>query len=668
MSLLDTQLELTRDGKVNEKKNILSPYVPSDLARERLAMIRQDFSSGYTLQQRPRREFNDLALIERTAIDQMAWAVYQPNDGDPLQDSSDSWRSNAVRPITRNKVFSIAAHVTARTLFPRISAFDDESKEQHDASQVMSDLVEYSTFNTNANFSDVSLRAVISALVNPVSIVWSEYVEVYRTVKTKKKEGGGWETKRMLDEDLSGFRDESVPPDQFYIQDFYQADVQKQGWIIRRRVRPYTLLKTLYPLSEYPDFKFVRPGVQVLFNDANQQFYEAYDLTMRQDEGEEIIYMNKSLDLRLHVVNGILLSDGDNPNPREDKLYPVSTFGYELLRPNGDCFYYKSLAFKTMPDDKIVNTLYPMIIDGTYLAIMPPMINRGGEIIGSDVIVPGGVTTFSDPNANLDPIAVQNENLKAGLEALMKVEENIQDDAFQPLMQGDMPAGGGNMPAYNMSKMEANAKIMLGPFMQMVGQYVKQVGRLRIGDIKQYLTLPEVSAIEGNANTDLVYRTFLLPQGKGRNKSHRIKFSLDVPDEPVTHTKHLGNSIDILDEQGGLGSKNHLSKVNPVLFRNLKYQVIVSPDVIAPMSEELEASWSLQMFDKMLAAPGLFDPNMAAKLLLEAGPKTRKHVEDYVSKNPVFGPPPPPQNQPTQSGMPPVSTGAIGQQQNTRVQ
>ena len=665
--LIDTKLELTKDGKVDEKKNILSPYSPSSLARERLVMIRQDFSSGYTLQQRPRREFNDLALIERTAIDQMAWAVYQPNDGDPLQDSSDSWRSNAVRPITRNKVFSIAAHVTARTLFPRISAFDDESKEQVDAAQVMQDLIEYSTFNTNANFSDVSLRAVISALVNPVSIVWSEYVEVYRTVKTTKNETG-WETTQMLDDDLSGFRDESVPPDQFYIQDFYQPDVQKEGWIIRRRVRPYTLLKTLYPESEYPDFKYVKPGVQVLFNDANQQFYEAYDLTMRQDEGEEIIYMNKSLDLRLAVVNGILMSHPDNPNPREDKLYPVSTFGYELLRSNGDCFYYKSLAFKTMPDDKIVNTLYPMIIDGTYLAIMPPMINRGGEIIGSDVIVPGGVTTFSDPNANLDPIAVQNENLKAGLEALMKVEQNIQDDSFNTLMQGDMPEGGGNMPAYNMSKIEANAKIMLGPFMQMVGQYVKQVGRLRIGDIKQYLTLPEVSTIEGSANTDLIYRTFLMPQGKGRNKSHRIKFSLDVPDKPISHKEHLNNSMDILEEQGGIGSKNRLSKVNPQLFRNLKYQVIVSPDVIAPMSEELEASWSLQMFDKMVSAPGLFDPSMAAKMLLEAGPKTRKHVEDYVSKTPVFGPPPPPQNQPTQGGQAPTGVGQIGQQQNTRVQ
>ena len=123
-----------------------------------------------------------------------------------------------------------------------------------------------------------------------------------------------------------------------------------------------------------------------------------------------------------------------------------------------------------------------------------------------------------------------------------------------------------------------------------------------------------------------------------------------------------------MDEQGGLDSKNRLSKVNPLLFRNLKYQVIVSPDVIAPMSEELEASWSLQMFDKMVAAPGLFDPEMAAKLLLEAGPKTRKHVQDYISKTPFFGPPPPPQNQPTQGGQAPTGVGQIGQQQNTRVQ
>lgn len=598
-----------------------------------LALIRNDFSSGYTLLQRPRREFNDLSLINRIAVDQMAWAVYQPNDGDNLAgEGLNAWRSNAVRPIVRNKVFSIAAHVTAHTLFPKIVAFDKDSTEQEEAAQVMSDLIEWSTFNTNATFADVSLQAVISALVNPVSIVWTEYNEVYRTVKRAKKADGTYETEQILDEDLSGFRDESIPPDQLYIQDFYQPDVQKQGWLIRRRVRPYTLLKTLYQ-DKYPNFQYVRPGVQVLFNDANQQFYEAYDLTMRQDECEEIIYLNKNLDLRLVVVNGILLSDADAPNPREDKLYGVATFGYEYLRANGDCFYWKSLAFKTMPDDKIVNTLYPMIIDGTYLAIMPPMVNIGGEIITSDVIAPGAVTTFSDPNADLKPLSVQSENLKAGMDALFKVEQNITDDAFTPLQQGDMPEGGGNMPAYNMSQMEANAKLMLGPFLDMVGRYVKQMGRLRIGDIKQYMTLPEVAAIEGSANSDLIYKTFVLPQGKTRGNSKKIKFTNDTPDVPLTKGELLKHSYKVLQEEQGMGKKHQLAKVNPTLFRDLKYMCIVSPDVLRPMSQEIEASWNLQTYDRMVAAPpGMFDPQETAKLLLDTSPTTKKHPEKYVAQ------------------------------------
>lgn len=643
MSLADSKLELDSKGKIvnavwadGATEASVSAYQPTDLEKDRLALVRSDFTSGYTLLQRPRREFNDLSLITRTAIDQMAWAVYQPNDGDAIAGAEiSSWRSNAVRPIVRNKIFSIAAHVGAHSLFPKMLAFDNESNEQEEAAQIMSDLIEWSMTGSNATYANVSLQAIISALVNPVSIVWSEYNEVYRPVKRGKKADGTYEMEYILDEDLSGFRDESLPPDQLYIQDFYQPDIQKQGWIIRRRVRPYTLLKEIY--ANMPNFDFVRPGVQVIFNDANQQFYEAYDLTMRQDECEEVIYLNKALDLRLVVVNGVMLTDPDEPNPREDKLYPAASFGYEFLRANGDCFYWKSLAFKTMPDDKIVNTLYPMIIDGTYLAIMPPMINQGGEIIESDVIAPGAVTTFSDPNASLSPLYVQNSNLQAGLNALMEVEKNIQDDAFNSLQQGDMPQGGGNLPAYNMQLMENNAKILLGPFIDMVGNYVKQMGRLRIGDIKQYMTLPEVTAIEGSANQDLVYKNFVLPQGKARSQTKKIKFTMDMPQEDITNEEYLKHSYGILaEEKKGKGTLAH---VNPTLFRNLKYLCIVAPDVLRPMSEELEASWALQLFDSMVQQPALFDPQETAKLLLENNPITKKHADKYIAQAPQGGQP-----------------------------
>lgn len=637
MSILDSQLEITTRGKIQRVVSPVSLYQPSDVIKERISLIRECFTYGDVIMKRPRREFNDLAFIERLAVDQMAWSVYQPNDGDALAgDFISSWRSNAVRPIVRNKVFSIAAHVTARNLFPKVMAFDKDSQEQSDAAQVMSDLMEYSTYNTTAEFAGVSLQAVISALVNPVSIVQTQYREVYRTVKRGKNSDGTWKTEQMLDEDLSGFQDESVPPEQFYIQDFYQNDVQKQGWIIRRRVRPYSICRTLY--QKYEDFKYVKPGVQVLYDDANgQQFYDVYDSQMRQDECEEILYWNKSLDLLLIVVNGILMTDPENPNPREDKLYPFATFGYEQLRANGDSFYWKSLAFKTMPDDKIVNTLYPMIIDGTYLAIMPPMIAMGGEVIASDVIVPGGVTTFQSPDADLKPISVQNDNLKAGMDALFKVEQNITDDAFQPMMQGDTPEGAGNMTAYTMSKLEANAKLMMGPFVSMVGCYVKQMGRLRIGDIKQHITMPETMLLEGSANSDILYKTFILPSSKSRAHSHRIKFSLDMPDGDITGEEHLRHSYNVLDQEGGPDSKSRLSMVNPRLFRNLKYMVIVAPDVLQPMSDELEKAYGLEEYDRMVQAPNIFDPEETGKLLLSLYPATRKHPENYIAKAPPPG-------------------------------
>lgn len=652
MSIIDIKLELDQKGKIVELKHPVAGYQPTGLEKDRLMLMRSCFSQGYLIMSNPRYEFNDLSMLERTAVDQMSFGVYQPNDGDALDgDVSNGWRSRAVRPIVRNKVMSIAAHVTARTLFPKIVAFDDDSKEQHDAAQIMSDLIEWSTFNTNSAYADVSLNAVISALVNPVSIVYTEYATVYRTVKMPViNEDGtrGWVAQQMLDEDLSGFRDEVVPPDQFYVQDFFQPDMQKQGWVIRRRVRPFSLMQALYNNDKYPNFEFVRAGVQVIFNDANQTFYEAYDTSLRQDECEEVIYWNKGLDLELIEVNGILLTDADEPNRREDKLYPFSSFGYEPLRATGDSFYWKSLAFKTMPDDKIINTLYPMFIDGSYLALFPPMINIGGEMISSDVIAPGIVTTLQNPNSDLKPLVVASESLKAGLDALMKVQESIEESAMPPLQQGDLPAS--QQTAFAMERADQNAFIQLGPFLNMVARYVKQMGRLRIGDIKQHLTLPQVETIEGSGNTDLIYQTFVLPSNNTRREGKRIVLDGAMPDQ-MTSQEHLSASYNILKEEKGSGQK--ISRVNPTMFRNLKFMTMVSADVVKPMSEALERQYGLEEYDRMVQAPNMFDPGETGRLLLDLYPATKKHPEKYIAKNPQGGMPSPMQpqvNQPAIQG------------------
>lgn len=634
MSWIDVSLTLEGTGKIQKIKDPLSAYQPDFEERERITLIRQDFTDGDVVLKRPRREFNDLAMIERMGVDQMAFAVYQPNDGDSLQgDEINGWRSNATRPIVRNKIISINAHVTARTIFPKIYAFNTASEEEKDASTVMGDLMEWSVTNSNSAYADISVQATMSALINPISWVQTQYQTVMRRVKRGKNDDGSWKTELIIDEDQSGFIDESVAPDQMYFGEFYirNGDVQLQPWLIRRKIINYKSAAQLF--WQYDNWKYVKPKIQVIYNDANQQFYETYDVDMSTNEVEVVYYWNKSLDLYLIAVNGILLTDPNNPNPREDKLYPFATFGYELLRAQGDCMAYKSLAFKTMPDDKVINTLYPMIIDASYLALFPPTVAVGVETIGSDVLIPGMTTTLSDPDADLRPVMAANQNLQAGYQALMDVEKNITESSIDTQESAKSDAdGGAPITAYAISKQEQHAKILLGTFLGMVGRYVKQMGRLRIGDIKQYLTLPELQTIEGSAGSQLVYKTFHMGEGRGRTKGRKIQFDLGLPTGKISREKHLDLSHDTLQMQGGLRSPYKLYRVNPKAFRDMKYTLIVAPDVIAPLSDEYEAQLALEQYDRMIGQPEVFDPEETGRILLEAYKITKKDPDKYLAK------------------------------------
>ena len=57
-----------------------------------------------------------------------------------------------------------------------------------------------------------------------------------------------------------------------------------------------------------------------------------------------------------------------------------------------------------------------------YLAILVMVIFLGGCVPYSD-------NPLTDPNSDLKPLQVQSQNLKAGFDALLKVEENISQSA-----------------------------------------------------------------------------------------------------------------------------------------------------------------------------------------------------------------------------------------------
>ncbi len=616
----------TNVNKKGEISDETSPYSMTEAEEQVRNLILKHFIIGTTNTYTPRVEFNDLSLVGRDMYDQMSFNTYQPNNGEAWEGNpQQAWRSRALRPVVRNKCMSIAAHATARLIFPKVFAYNEDSDEQKDAAEVMEDLMEWS--GDVSNYPYIALMRVITAMVSPASIGYTEYGEVTRTVKTEKGDDGKWIEERIRDEAYPCFMDCVVPVDQIYIENFYEPDIQKQGFIIWRKVYSYSAAQAKY--SQYDNFKFVTPGVQTIYDDANRTFYNVYDPNMRQEDVEEIIYWNKNLDIKIIMVNGIMLTEANNPNPRKDKLYPFDKFFYEPI--NNRFFWGKSLAFKLQKDSEIVNTLYQMVIDGTYLSIFKPMVNVGGEIIASDVIVPGAVTTLSSPDADLRAINVGSD-LKSGLETLNVVEQSINESSQEPLQQGQ-EAGGGTT-AYEISRIEQNANTVLGLFLQMIAKHVKDFGKLRMGDIIQYMTVPDV--VELTDDPELVYKTFFIKGGKPGDKNKKVQFDKNLPDE-YSEDEYLNASYDLLQEEKK--KEMQIAKVNPTFFRELQYMVTIGPDVLNPRSSELERAFNLETYDRAIANP-MANQEENLKLLYTTNPTTAKNPDKYITKQPITPPAP----------------------------
>jgi len=622
MSLLSTEQEFYSKVKEAMGKNQsptfeMADYQPEGLQRDRMALIRKCFQLGDVTMQKPRPEFNDLSVIGRDQYDKLSFNAYQPNNGTAVTgDPMNAWRSNAMRPIVRDKVISIAAHATARLIFPKVFAYDEDNEIQEDTALVMETLMEWTT---RQKWGETSLKVVIEALTSPACILHSEYAEVYMDGE--------------IDQVQSGFIDTIVPVDQLYISNFYEPDIQKQDWLIWRRVQSYQLLMSKYK-DKYENFKYVRPGVQYIYNDANQSFYAVYDTNMRQDECEEIVFFHRVLGLQAVAVNGVYLPKAgtdEEKNLRKDRFYPFSKFGYQLI--NNRCFYYKSLAFYLMQDANIINTLYPMIIDGTYLQIFPPLINRGGEAIRSNVFIPGASVNLTNPQANVEPLAISTPNaLNQGVNVMTQVEKSITDSSTLPVEQSNK----GDQTAYEISVQQQAANTILGPFITMIGSYVYQYGTLRIGDIIQHLTVPEVLMEEGNPK--LIYQSFLLRDKTGNHK--KVEFDGEMPDQ-MNNQERLKRSYEVLKKQGGIKGKQTLYVANPSLFRKMKYECAISPDILNPMSEDLERQFGLAQWDRMVqqVPTGMYDAEETGKLLLELFPKTKKDPDKYMPKQVQSGQP-----------------------------
>ena len=598
-------MNLVVEPKVSAQGKTLdtpSFYNPDGRTKTRFQDIQRDFVQADQIRNSDYSEFNDRSLMTYMNDSQKAFNSYVPPSS---LNPDNAWRANTVRPITRNKIISIAAHITSFLLHPKVRAQNAHDDEDRDAAMVMSDLMDYS--NDQSKYEKLMVFSVISALVNPAVIIHEGYSNVTRTIKEVQPEGN-WVEKEIEDEQFSGFQNDIVPVDEFYIGDIYQHEIQRQPFLIWRRVIDYQNARMKYEGNENFD-KFVRPGIRVFFTDEHDTFYEQYDDDLGDRLVEEVVYYNRFADLEIRIVNGIMMDDPDQPIRRKDKDYPFAKSGYELI-DEGKFFYYKSLADGLKDDQRVVNTLYNMVLDGTFINLMPPAVVFGNEEIDSSVIQPGVITTMSN-DTRFETIRTNN-NLNAGLNAISVVEKSMSESATDPLQSGQGMQGA--QTAFEISRLEQNAKTVLGLFGKMIKFLVEDFGKLRIDTILQHMTIAEGMETTGDA-TRLRFRNFIVPGRviEGKTKARKIRFNLS---SPGSEEAMLKRSFELLEEADKKDIT--IAEVNPSIFRDMKYFVKVEGDVKLGDSEAVKKALDLEAYDRAIQNPFADQEQLLKDFVLEA--------------------------------------------------
>ncbi len=621
----------TYDGKTKKVKETLSSYTPGEAERQCRNEFLKDFRLGWQTMHLPRPEFNDMSLYQRHVVDMLAFNTYQENDGNPLlEDRLGGWQSQAMRPIIRNAAVSIAAHQTARQLVPKVFAYNQDNDEQEDAAKVMSYLVDWA--REQANYPYKALFRNIAALYSPISWGYTEYSEVFRSVKDGKNGDGTWKYKEILDEDESGFQHMPLSCDQVYFANFYEREVQKQDFIILRRIISYDKARAKY--GHIPNFQYVHGGIIVTVDDANNGFYNVYDPHMRQEDVEELIRWRKSTDSKEIMVNGVMMTEPYSENPRADHQYPLDAFYY--LPINERCIAGKSLVFSLQSDARLANEFYQMISDGTKLNLFPPTVTSGSDKTGTDVMMPGLNLAFSDKDVTVNALrTADGQSLRTAQDTLAKIEESLHETSQNPQQQGQQGTGPAST-AYEISRIEQNSNTVLGLSIKFFTfAHVIPYGKLLIGDILQYMTMPDAEKVTKEGG--LLYKTFYAKEPGKNGKQNKVQFDAKLPDT-MTEDEKLEVSWMLLKAQGGIKSDVTLWKVNPTLFREHKYIFAVDADVLNPRSAELERAFDLETYDRAVASPVANQEELYKDLLMGSNPRTERNPEKYVMKQPAPAP------------------------------
>lgn len=608
-------------GDIYNLKSI-SGYQPSQEIQELTGNVKRSFNDGNDILHRSWEELNNYSVIGRMNKDQKTFNSFVDESVD---DPRESWKWRGTRSMARNRTMAMHAHLTSSYIVPNVFAQNEKDESDEEMAEISRDLLEWMTINSN--YRESFLLATMGMLVNPVTYMSVDYREVMQKVKIRTEQG--WDKKEILDEVLSGVNTGVHSADQILITNAYEQNIQKQRTVMKRKYVEYEEAKALY--GDHDNFVYVSPGVKSIYNEDDGLFYDVKD-----DNHNKLVEIvcaeSRRDDMAAPFVNGVYVGDDDvemNPILHRDNRgapkYNVTPFGYERI--NEHFFYYKSLVNNVGWDNQLLDALYEVTMNKEILDLLAPVAISGVDSIDTDIMMPGTVVAFENPDAKVTPIMPKSNN-SSGYNAMQSVENSIKETSISDTKMGQLPQA--SQKAFSVAQAEQNAQVLLGAVGKTLGQSVAHLGQLMLDVSIQHLTVAQIDELTGDIN----YRNFVLEDQKvdGKKVSKKIIFSEALNGKNMSEEEKKERSLKLLEETGYPKQTTSIFMVNPHLWSKRKYMVRVEPDTMIPKNQAFEQAMDQEMYTLLREDP-LIQPEQLIRDLLEG---RKKNADNYIVEQPAM--------------------------------
>lgn len=605
-------------GQIYEGKSPISRYQPSqEIADFTGKVVKRDYQTGFEILHRSWPELNNYSVIDRDQKDQRTFNSFVDESVD---DPNEAWKWRGTRGEARKRVMGMHAQLTANYMIPLFSAQNDEQEEDREISSVMRDGIEWMT--VNSNYRPMFLAATMGMLVNSVTYLNADFCRVFQIIKEKTDQG--YETKRILDEVLSGFQANVYSSDQVLITNTYEQNIQKHRANGVRKFIDYTEAEAKY--GNHPNWEYVEPGIRSIYNEEDGLFYDIKD----EDHPflvEELTHKIRREDSEVCYINGIYFGNENieaNPIKHRDNRnapkYNLTPFGYQRI--NEHFFFYKSLVNIVGWDDKLYDALTEVTMNREFLDLEPPTATSGNDKLDTSVIFPGANFSSNNPDFRITSIIPPSSGRQ--YQALKETRDSMADASVSDTTLGQLPEA--SQKAFTVQQAAQNASIIRSGVLKTLGQSVLEYGSLMADIFIQHISTAEVDEITGN----LKYRSLLLHDQvvDGRNVSKRILFDEAIMGSSMDQYQKKQYMMKLLNKVGYPDNKEHLYVVNPALFSKMKYLVRIDPDTMEIQSQQARQILAERLYALLQQNPYITLEALTRDLLQSY----RKNPDDFIKK------------------------------------